>query len=37
MGIELKPGYLEMARRRIANPEPEPVDEVSEAQMGLPL
>jgi tRNA/tmRNA/rRNA uracil-C5-methylase (TrmA/RlmC/RlmD family) len=25
IGIELNPEYAEMARRRIANPEPEPV------------
>ena len=35
LGIELKPEYAEMARRRIRNPEPEPLDPVPEEQLAL--
>lgn len=35
IGIELKPEYAEMARRRIEHPEPEPAAEVLEGQMAL--
>lgn len=37
IGLEVSSEYCEMARRRIREPEPEPVDEVPEGQLRLSL